>query len=253
MPTDKSGNVSDRPTYLEPRVAKLETSMERLTDDVRDLANIVRTQGTTMEGEIQKLVVAVTQASGPRKTDWSVVISAVLLVMAIGSAVFWPLNQTTQDSKTRIEAYHQSMVEHQKMDMHPVGEAKIQVLVKDIDITKLELIKRDADLDIKIQKETQLMTDLLAARLTALDNRLQMEMNLKNQIIQTELTSFGLKQDQFNDKIYGRVVSLEAERIKTADKEHDELMLWRQKAMGLSSTDSVVPLIKRDSILEQKK
>src|SRR5512137_1127620 len=109
--------------YLEPRVAKLELGMERLTDDVRDLAQVVRSQGTQMEQEIQKLVVAVTQASGPKKTDWSTIIAGLGLILAIGTAVFWPLNQQVQDLKTQQAANHESMVEHQKLDNHPVGAA----------------------------------------------------------------------------------------------------------------------------------
>jgi GNAT superfamily N-acetyltransferase len=102
--------------------------MERLTDDVRTLASVVRTQGSNMEGEIQKLVVAVTQASGPRKTDWSTIIAAVMLIMAIGSAVFWPLNQSTQENKERIEAYHQDFQEHKSQDSQGITAALIQRL-----------------------------------------------------------------------------------------------------------------------------
>ena len=45
---------------LEPRVAKLETGLEILTRDVSNLVVVVRDQSRNIEGEIQKLVVAVT-------------------------------------------------------------------------------------------------------------------------------------------------------------------------------------------------
>ena len=62
------------------------------------------------------------------------------------------------------------------------------------------------------------------------------------------------KNDLYIEKLFGRVVEFEKERIKIADNEHAELMLWRQKAMGLTSPDAVVPLVKRETtILEPKK
>ncbi len=113
---------------LEPRVAKLELGLDRLTDDVRDLAGVVRKQGANMEQEIQKLVVAVTQASGPRKTDWSTIIAAVMMVMAIGAAVLVPLNQISQDNKREIEKVQTIISDHMKQDGHPVSITSIQRL-----------------------------------------------------------------------------------------------------------------------------
>ena len=264
--------------YLEPRVAKLEVGLDRLTDDVRNLALVVREQGTQMEGEIQKLVVAVTQAAGPRATNWGNIIAAVGVALAVGSAIFYPLNQTTQENKIAIERYHTSMVEHQKLDMHPVGQTRIDALVKDVDITKADLVRRDSELDTKIQKETQLMTSLVSANLEALDKRLQMEMSLKNDLIfanqkaadaalkshereddvRRELAAAELKvvkekNDLYIEKLFGRVQALEAERTKVADNEHAELMQWRQKAMGLSSPNAVVPLMTREAAAEPTK
>ena len=115
-------------SHLEPRVVKLELGMERLTDDVRDLAQTVRTQGNQVEQEIQKLVVAVTQASGPKKTDWGTIIAGLALIMVVGSAIFWPLNQTSQESKVSINRIEQKHDDHVKVSNHPVGEALIQRL-----------------------------------------------------------------------------------------------------------------------------
>ena len=114
--------------HLEPRVAKLEVGLDRLTEDVRSLAGIVRDQGANVEKQLQSLTIAVTQAQAPRKTDWNIVISGGLLIMALGSAVFWPLNQTGQNNKDAIDRLTIKFEEHQAQPMHPVGQALMQHL-----------------------------------------------------------------------------------------------------------------------------
>jgi hypothetical protein len=96
---DKKHTRPDDVVPLEPRVTKLEVGLDRLTSDVKDLAGIVRSQGVAVEGEIQKLVVAVTEASAPRKTDWPTLISLAFLILALGGAVFYPLNATVSEIK----------------------------------------------------------------------------------------------------------------------------------------------------------
>ena len=251
--------------HLEPRVARLETGLEVLTRNVSEMVVSIRENANTTNQKIDSLVVAVTTAQAPKKTDWSLFISIGFFILALGSAVFWPLNKGVQDNKDSIVRNHESMVEHQKLDMHPVGMAKVEALMKDLDMTRGELVKRDADLDMKIQKETQLMTSLLSANIEALDKRFQVEVGLKNDLVvaamkshdrqdeleqklaAAELRVVKEKNDLFLEKLFGRVVTLEQERTKSADREHDELMMWRQKAMGLSSPNAVVPLMTREA------
>lgn len=138
MPQHLSMDSNNR--QLEPRVAKLEVGLDRLTEDVRSLAGIVRDQGANVEKQLQSLTIAVTEAQAPRKTDWSVIISAVLLMMAIGSAVFWPLNQTSQLNKESIDKLEVKFEQHEQLQGHPVGIALIQQL--DTRVTNLELQNR---------------------------------------------------------------------------------------------------------------
>ena len=138
MPQHLSMDSNNR--QLEPRVAKLEVGLDRLTEDVRSLAGIVRDQGANVEKQLQSLTIAVTEAQAPRKTDWSVIISAVLLMMAIGSAVFWPLNQTSQLNKEAIDKLEIKFEQHEQLQGHPVGVALIQQL--DTRVTNLELQNR---------------------------------------------------------------------------------------------------------------
>lgn len=210
--TELGQSQSHTPIYLEPRVAKLEVGMERLTDDVRNLAIVVREQGNQVEQEIQKLVVAVTQAAGPRKTEWSTIIAAAMLVLAIGAAAFWPLNQTVQEQKVFLSTISQKIEDHSKIENHPVGVALINRLeyqIKDVVIDKNKNYE-----DLKLQFRGQIM-DLERYN----DQKLQF------------LTE---KMNLHDDRLYNRVVALESRNLLDDERERDELDKWRQRAMGLS-------------------
>ena len=206
--------MDQKETHLEPRVAKLEAGLDILTKNVNDLTVAVRDVSTNLETKIEKLTVAVTEAAAPKKTDRSMIISACLLMMAIGSAVFWPLNQTSQNTKTDLQALELKFEEHQKLTLHPVGAAKIDNLEKDVAANKLEAITRNSALDIKIQRETQLMTDLVVSRLMDLDTRLQKELTLRGDLV-----------DQ-------RLIRLEQYKVDMLKMDQDELRNWRLKAMN---------------------
>ncbi len=232
MKEDQTNMTEQHPDYhLEPRVAKLEVGLDRLTDTVKDLAGIVRSQGEATERGMQALTVAVTQAQAPKKTDWGLFISAVGLILALGAAVLIPINNATNDNKYRLESYHQSMVEHMKLDMHPVGMAKTEALIKDVDINRAEMAKRDEQLDNKIQKETQLMTDLVTAKIVALDLRIQSEMGLKDQLLEQKIQTAKDKYDLFFDKLYGRVAVLEQLERDHNSKDSDELRQLKMQIM----------------------
>lgn len=243
----KAGNTPKRDyshgPSLEPRVAKLELGMERLTDDVRDLAQVVRTQGSTMEQEIQKLVVAVTQAQGPKKTDWGVIIAAAGLVLAIGGAAFWPLNQQVQELKAQQATYYTSMVEHQKLDNHPVGAALVKRLEEQF---QLHTTQNAKDLSEHIAMDAKEIRLHYHEELE-FQQKLQ---DAKNQLVESEMKGLREKLELYTDKLYARVVSLENTRLNEADKDKQELLLWRQKAMGLSTPPSVV--VPRDQVYPKK-
>lgn len=118
----------EKPTNLEPRVAKLETGLEILTRDVTTLATVVREQSRNIEAEIQNLAVAVTQAAGPKKTDWSLFIGFIMLILTIGSAVFWPINQTAESNKTAIHELGSLVASHVALDSHPVANVILKSL-----------------------------------------------------------------------------------------------------------------------------
>lgn len=212
--------------YLEPRVAKLEVGMERLTDDVRNLAIVVREQGAQMEQEIQKLVIAVTQASGPRKTDWSTIIAGIMLVLAIGSAVFWPLNQTTQEAKKLIEKFGEQYHNHEALPLHPVGSAIVD---------RLEYQLKDHILsDERVHEE--------------LKTNFNDTIDSLSKYYEQKFSMIAERLNTINDRLYIRIVELEQRNILSDERERNELNKWRQKAMGLSDPSAYVPLTSRNDV-----
>ena len=229
-------------SHLEPRVARLETGLETLTRNVSEMAVSIRENANNTNQKIDGLIVAVTNAQAPKKTDWSLFISIGFFILAIGSAVFWPLNKQTQDNKEQITKYHESMVEHMKLDMHPVGFALVQRLEGEMK-AHIENNQKEFAAHVAMdQKESEELQRHFKEEMDCLEKL----SDLKVKVVETKYEGVQLKNDLYIDKLFGRVQSLENERIKIADKEHDELMLWRQKAMGLSTPDAVVPMVPRD-------
>jgi len=203
-------SINDRKdNYLEPRVAKLEEGMARLTDDIKDLAIIVRTQSTQVEQEIQKLVVAVTQAAGPRKTDWSTVFAGIMLVLAIGSAVFWPLNETSQENKLAVQQVQLQINDHAKLPIHPIGEVLVEHLEERLKTHEVWAEKEKTAMLEKIAKEQELIQKYLTGELGALQDKHTISVN----------------------KLADRVLVLEAKEQERVQADRNELIDWRKNAM----------------------
>ena len=239
-------------SHLEPRVARLETGLETLIRNVNDMAIAMRENVTATNQKIDALVVAVTQAQAPKKTDWSLLLSIGFFILALGSAVFWPLNKTSQDNKTELTALEQKFDAHLTLPGHPLSQAKVEGLQKDIDQRWSTYILQYKELDDKIQRETTLMNELVTTKLQALDERIQKEFNLKNETFTATMSAAVNKQDLINQRYFERILRLEEYNALQVSKEQDELRQWRQKAMGLSTPDAVVPLVPRTDLIRKK-
>jgi len=215
---------------LEPRVAKLEVGLDRLTEDVRSLAGIVRDQGSNVEKQLQALTIAVTEAQAPKKTDWSVIISAVLLVLAIGSAVFWPLNQTSANNKALIDNLQAKFEAHQQLDMHPVGLALVKRLEEQLANHTEANQKEMAEHIAQAQRDHD-----------AMQKEFELELNSHVKLFEAELKGQKDTSDIYFDKLYARIVALEQKNDLECAKDKDELMQWRQKAMGLNAQSVTLP------------
>jgi hypothetical protein len=163
-----------------------------------------------MEQEIHKLVVAVTQASGPRKIDWSTIIAGVMLIMAIGSAVFWPLNQTSLDSKMAIQQLSQELNEHTNLQLHPVGNA----LVNRLEFQLQDHINNNTKMHQLLEESTKERIDLVI------------------QTLKSDIRAAESKTDLHNERLYSRVVKLEEKNSQDVENELAELRVWRFRAMN---------------------
>lgn len=219
---------------LEPRVAKLETGLELLTNSVSSLAQIVRDQGTNIESQIKDLAVSVTRAAAPRKTDWQTMISLCLLILAIGSAVFWPLNQTAQNNKEDIKTLTTLIREHVALDNHPAGAALMGRLEG-----QLKSHIEDNNNQITIHR---LMDE---KEFKSLDEKLQREFALADKTIDEKIKGMERVMELVDKQHILRIDKLEAKTDELNKADLDELRAWRNKASGLSSSDSVVPLATR--------
>lgn len=161
--------VRSEDSHLEPRVARLETGLEMLTRDVAGLSQVVRDQGSNIEKQIRDLAVGITQAAAPRKTDWQTLIALVMLIMAIGSAVYWPLSQTSGENKIAIQEAERTMHEHSALQLHPVGQALLMRLEGKLD-SHIQVNERDNKLQNDLfEREISLMSERIDARLNKLE------------------------------------------------------------------------------------
>jgi predicted house-cleaning noncanonical NTP pyrophosphatase (MazG superfamily) len=221
-------------TPLEPRVAKLETGLEMLTKDVASLAQIVRDQGTGIETQIRDLAVSVTQAAAPRRTDWQTLIALVMLIMAIGSAVFWPLNQTAQNNKQEIQQLTTLIREHTQLELHPVGKALLGRLEE-----QLKAHVEDNNRQMAIHRSTD------EKEFKDLDEKLQREFALADKTIDQKISGMERVMALIDKEHTSRINKLESTADSANKTDLEELRAWRNKAMGLSAPEMGVPLVPR--------
>lgn len=145
---------------LEPRVAILETSVERLTDSVDKLV----THGEKVEQGIQALTVLVTKADAPKRTDWQTIISFIFLLGTVASALYWPLNMRMDfielrqsDMKEKLQRETSLITERTEKELQNLGDRLI-----------LRMNTADADRNSDRQKD---MDELRGWRLRALQGK----------------------------------------------------------------------------------
>ena len=127
--------------HLEPRVARLETGLETLTKNVSDMSISVKENSIVINNKIDNLVVSVTKAQAPKRTDWSLMISLGFLIIAIASAAFWPLHQEAMNNKQLIDKVASDMV------------------------------IRDASSETRLSHDNQLIQELVTSKILGIDAR----------------------------------------------------------------------------------
>ena len=140
----------------EPKVAKLEATIESITKDIASLTNAVQGLSSTI-GELarntaeqfEKLAVGLSSASAPKRVDWQVLISGAVLCMTLVGAVIYPITLQIGNLKETHIRLQDIMYEHTMLPLHPIGAAKIDALQLSVDtrfasMTKeLDLVRRD--------------------------------------------------------------------------------------------------------------
>lgn len=198
MPTTSMPDNTEQ--HLEPRVARLETGLETLTRNVSEMAVSMRENSTATNNKIDTLVVAVTQAQAPRRTDWGVIISAIGLILALGAAVLIPLNQTANENKEDIGKAFAVVTDHMKLDMHPVGQALVHRLEEQV---------------------------------VAHDATYKSQLDTLEKSFRSELDAVNKRSEFFSEKLLLRVEKIEGRNMTIDDKDNNELRQWRLKALGL--------------------
>jgi len=208
---------------FEPRLTVVERELETLTKDVKEMCKSVR-----------DLTVLVTEVKAPRRVDWfplfGAVMSAIVLIMAIGSAVIVPLNSEVTALKLANDRQRDRFDLHTVLPLHPVGASRVDALER-LSLLLTEQLKQNLDgLDKKLQ---QLKTDdLHSQEILAANAKREVELahiNANELDIRLQ-REFGLLQDRNN----ARLVKLEdrhAVDLGVLMQELKELREWRQKAV----------------------
>lgn len=193
--------MSDIENALESRVARNEANIESiaktvdsLSKDVRQLTQLLQKHSEEIEAQIKSLLVAVTSAAGPRKTDWHLVLGGVGLVLAIGAAVFSPLLLRINDLQIVVEKHSVDLRDHAKLPLHPVGETRINALETSLRERGQTNAANIRELDTKLQKEYGVINDAMkervgfnASEIKDLDARLQREFGQLNSTIREQV------------------------------------------------------------------
>lgn len=176
---------SESLSRYDARLSKVEASVDAIVRDlttlggnVRELASIVRTQGEQTGEQLKSLLVGVATATGPRKTDWQLVISAVALILALGAAIFTPLNMRIADLKEQAEKASDRAEAHMSLPLHPVAAVRLDSLEKELKDKETRNAIAIVAVDLKLQQEYRLISDKLCAAIEALDTRLQCEISV---------------------------------------------------------------------------
>lgn len=96
---------------IEHRVTALEFEMRQLTNNVEKLSHMMEANSKQFSESIKNLNYSIensltnirTDINSMRKTDWSVVISGILLVCVLVAAIVYPINMQTQDLRQDIK------------------------------------------------------------------------------------------------------------------------------------------------------
>ena len=184
----------DSQVEIETRLARVEASVDAIIRDmgtlsgnVKELASCVRQQGSQTEEQLKSLLVQVTSAAGPKKTDWHLVVTSIGVTLAIGAAVFAPLNLRVNDLQENAKQTLQRLEAHIELPMHPVAISRVSALETSLNEKQHRLEADIVAVDSKLQEEYRLISDKLENAIQSADIRLQGALEAADTRLQREI------------------------------------------------------------------
>lgn len=235
-----------RVTTIEANMDSFRNELSQVSSGLKDLILTVGKRSDEAEKQFQMLMVQISEAKAPKRTDWMAIIgtgvSVFLLVITIGALVLQPLykemsrmsefDKSYNDSIVAMnKGFHDELHVHETLTLHPVG----QQIVSDLN-------KKITELDIKLQREFGLIADSLKEKtvssdraIVELDTRLQREFltaykSLKN-------TTEALKEQTI---IQHSALDDRISRIQLTLERQNEVMAAELQARRLRDTDSLL-------------
>lgn len=165
-------------TRLEADIHAVNESVKVISGNVDKLFNIVKQQGEHTADEVQKLMIAITQAAAPKKADMNAVFAGIGVVITIAVLAFTPLWIEVGRGMERDKELRIAIDDHSKQELHPVGKAKIEMLTVQLNEKAAANTAAIRDLDTKLQNEYQLVSAAIKEQVngmnaSSVDRRLQ--------------------------------------------------------------------------------
>ena len=225
---------------LTSRVSTLETQLSNLGDVVHDFISsstenfrqlreqMSRGQNDTQE-KLGQLAITVSKISVPRGADPNTLIQLGLLILAVGSIIFATLGQRITSIESVNENQTALFAAHEKLPLHPVGQARIDALEKRIDKQERDTTSAIEHLDLKLQKEYELMNATVDSRIRELDDRVQRE--FQSALDNTDKRAQTIQQtsDLIRERNEARLTKLENWIIVREHDDNAELRIRRMK------------------------
>lgn len=113
-------------TQIVSTAAKAECTsrdLDVLSEEVRELRE-----------HCNRLAIQVSQAAGPRATDWKLALGALSLVMAIGAAAMSPLYFQINETKLNLGKIETQLAAHEKLPLHQGAVYRLDGIEKQFDV-----------------------------------------------------------------------------------------------------------------------
>jgi len=137
------------------RITRLEEGQKALQETVQKLADLqadqAEMQGREHAQTRKEIMILADKFSSSGKPNYSVIISAAVLTMALIGAILSPAHFQIQDNKAKLEKLSDAFIDHKALPVHPVAAAIM------------------AEREKQACRESELQRQLLEAKLQALE------------------------------------------------------------------------------------